>query len=196
MSNLDTAPSTLRPERELLRTRTHPKILFQPLALGALIIVAQVAAVIWVRFDTGVAGIDDWGQFVLQGALVVLLIGVSVIPFLRWRFSTFTVTTRAVTERWGVLYRRSRELPLNRIVSVTTDQGILDRIFRCGTLIFHDASVGQALSGPVNPLTARHGGENNIGVRFYDIPNIQQVRALIEQARDEQALVPEPASNR
>ena len=57
------------------------------------------------------------------------------VPFLRWRTTTYEVTTRRLRLREGILSRSGRDFPLNRISDVSFSQDLLDRMFGCGRLI-------------------------------------------------------------
>ena len=172
-----TIPAT---EQVLAQLRTHPKVLFKPFVLQLLLIAAHIAVSRYFPQDTGFPWIDEWGQLVVHGVIALVEVTYVVIPALRWWNASFTVTDRRLIETWGVLYRSSREIPLDRIASVTTERGILDRIFRCGTLVFHDAA--QAMQGFGRGLAQRSGNGVH-GIRFHDIPNYAQVLDLIDQAR-------------
>lgn len=140
--------------------RTHPKVLVVPAFWGLVVIVAFAAALKYV--PAGWAG--GHARLALTGVAVLALLIWCVLPILRWMTSTFTVTTRELQTRRGLLYRRSRDLPISSISEVTCEQGILDRIFRCGTLIVAE------------PATVD-------GVRFPDIPHVKHVRETIAQLR-------------
>lgn len=62
--------------------------------------------------------------FVILG-LIVLIIGST---WLSWRFHTFRITDEAVETRKGVLSRKSRRAPLDRIQSVNLQRPLLARI--------------------------------------------------------------------
>lgn len=61
--------------------------------------------------------------------------------------------------REGVLNRTGIDIPLSRINSVQFRHGLLDRVFRCGTLVIESASD--------EPIT------------FDDIPRVEQVHTYI-----------------
>lgn len=56
-----------------------------------------------------------------------------------------TITARQLVVSSGILYRKSKTVPISRITSVDFEQGILDRIFDCGPLIVNDTSADQPL---------------------------------------------------
>lgn len=173
------------PEREVpvWHGRTHPKVLFRVVLIEALIIALHTAAVLWLPRDTSLEWFNTWAWVVIHGTLLLANLWYGVIPFLRWISSTYTVTNLRVVANWGLLYKQSREIPIDRIVSVSVERGILDRIFRCGTLVLHDAAamMQTQTSGPWNVAPA--GG----GVRFSDVPRVLHVQALIDDLRFKRA---------
>ena len=62
------------------------------------------------------------------------------VAWLQWMATTYTVTTKRVITRAGVLNRTGHDLPLTRISDVQQDRGLTDRIFGCGTLILQTSS--------------------------------------------------------
>ena len=147
-------------ERVLTHEHPHPKMLVLP-ALVFLVTVglaAYLAAVI--------SGLS-WHSV---GWLLLLVVAVAVIgwftvaPLLRWRFTHFVVTDRRVLVREGVLTRTGFEIPMNRVTGVQFHQGVVDRLFGCGTL-----SVESYSDDPLE---------------FDDIPRVQHVYGLLQQASD------------
>lgn len=57
------------------------------------------------------------------------------VPFLKWRTTTYEMTSRRLRLREGILTRSGRDFPLNRISDVSFEQGLIDRLFGCGRLI-------------------------------------------------------------
>ncbi len=153
-------------------TRTHLKVLLTPFLLGVALMVAA-------GFVIGWAGDSGGGtpRLVAIVIVAVLLIWVTVLPFLRWFTWTYTLTNRRLIEQKGILTRSGRIIPLARINDVSYEKGVLDRILGCGTLIIHDAS-------------------QQSGLELHDIPHIEdlhrQISRLIldshapEMRRDEQ----------
>jgi len=63
-----------------------------------------------------------------------------VLPFLRWRTTTYTVTNRRLITRRGVLNKVSLDVPLDRIHEVSQERSLSDRMFGCGTLQIQTAA--------------------------------------------------------
>ena len=113
-----------------MHTRTHGKALIWPVI--ALVLVGAAigagAAAIPSRFPTGRAA----GRSAASGA--ILIIWWTVLPFLRWRTTTYTITNRRLITRSGILNKIGKDLPLNRINEVASERSLTDRMFGCGTL--------------------------------------------------------------
>jgi uncharacterized membrane protein YdbT with pleckstrin-like domain len=141
-------------ESVVIDTRTHPKALLLP---GLVLVVTLAVAVFLDRkVGNGIASLLIW---IL--ALVVFVWWV-LRPFVDWLTSTYTVTSRRLITREGLLTRRGHDIPLQRISDVAYDMGILDRILGCGTLVVSDAST--------------HGS-----VRLHDIPHVEEVQRKLTE---------------
>ena len=115
-------------EHVVLSVRTHAKALIWPVVLFILV-VTSVLTVALRQPDNSV-----WGLVAVAVAVPVLMIW-SLIPYLRWTTSTYTVTNRRLITRHGIITRTGRDIPLFRINDVAYEKGLLDRILGCGTLV-------------------------------------------------------------
>jgi uncharacterized membrane protein YdbT with pleckstrin-like domain len=127
-------------ERVVVTTRTHVKALFAPIAV--LLVLVFVTAFLGGRIQSDVT--DDTLALALWVALLVvaaaLLFLWVVRPFVTWWFTSYTFTDRRFIQRTGFIAKEGRTIPLNRISGVDFEMGVVDRIFRCGTLVVSDAS--------------------------------------------------------
>lgn len=143
-------------EHEVLRTRTHAKALFWP-AVGLVLIGAAVGG--------GAALVPGEARPVgqLGVALVGLVLAVwwSVIPFLRWRTTTYTVTTHRVFTRRGIVSRTGQQIPLDHVVEVSSSRSLADRMLGCGTLTVVTAT-----------------GD---GIVLDDVPDVEQVHSELSE---------------
>jgi uncharacterized membrane protein YdbT with pleckstrin-like domain len=144
-------------ESIVVDTRTHPKALILPLLV--LVLTMAVASFLDRQTDNGVVGLVIWLL-----ALLVLLWWV-LRPFLDWLTATYTITTKRLITREGLVSRKGHDIPLARISDVAYDQGVLDRMLGCGTLVVSDAST--------------HGS-----VRLHDIPDVEQVQRRLTELLD------------
>lgn len=141
-------------EHVVLHLRTHGKALVVPAVVGLACCLGIIA---WFALSGQPAG--SWGTYAVVGGAVLVLLWFSVLPFLRWRTSTYTVTNRRLITRQGILTRSGHDVPLNRINNVEYEQGVLDRALGCGTLVFETAAS--------EPVT------------LHDIPDIERAHVTI-----------------
>jgi membrane protein YdbS with pleckstrin-like domain len=140
-------------EYVVLSVRAHGKAMIWPAVVLVLVVAGVIAVLMTKPHNSGVA---------LAAAVVAVpvLILWSLVPFLAWISSTYTVTNRRLITRHGVLTRTGRDIPLFRINDVAYKMGLLDRLLGCGTLIVSDAT-------------------ENAGVVLPDIPHVEQVQLQI-----------------
>jgi uncharacterized membrane protein YdbT with pleckstrin-like domain len=94
------------------------------------------------------------------GVVWLVIVGwLALWPFLNWRTTHFVITDRRVMFRHGLMTRSGIDIPVARINSVEFRHGLLDRLFRTGTLIIESASQ--------DPL------------EFHDIPRVEHVHSLL-----------------
>lgn len=145
-------------ESVVVDTRTHYKALIPP---ALILIVTLAVAIFLVRLaSNGTVSLIVWVV-----ALVVVVVW-CVKPFLEWLTATYTITNRRLITREGLIARRGHDIPLLRVSDVAFNQGILDRMLGCGTLVISDAST--------------HGS-----VELHDIPRVEAVqRSLLDLLGD------------
>jgi membrane protein YdbS with pleckstrin-like domain len=140
-------------EYVVLSVRSHGKALIGPVAVFFVVVGAVIAVLMLNPNNTILAS----GAAIVAVPVLILL---SLIPFLRWLTSTYTVTNRRLITRQGLITRTGRDIPLFRINDVAYEKHLLDRILGCGTLIISDAT-------------------EKAGVVLPDIPNVEQVQLQI-----------------
>jgi uncharacterized membrane protein YdbT with pleckstrin-like domain len=127
-------------ETVLMHMRTHGKAMFWPavgfIGCGALL----GAGAALVPYDFRPAG-----QVAVAIVVGVLAGWWAVIPFLRWRTTTYTLTNYRLITRTGILNKTGTNLPLARVNDVTYERSLSDRMLGCGTLRVQTA----ADAGPV-----------------------------------------------
>jgi len=74
-----------------------------------------------------------------------------VRPVLIWLTATYTITTRRLITRHGVITRRGHDIPLTRISDVAYEKDLIDRLLGCGTLVISDASTHGQVALPDIP---------------------------------------------
>lgn len=139
-------------ESVVVDTRTHPKALIVP---GLVLVLTLAVAIFLDRLvDNGVVSLIVW---ILAAVVFVWWV---LRPFLSWLTSTYTITNKRLITRTGIISRKGHDIPLMRISDVAFDQGIVDRMLACGTLVVSDAST--------------HGS-----VRLHDIPRVESVQRTL-----------------
>jgi uncharacterized membrane protein YdbT with pleckstrin-like domain len=126
------------------------------LIVPGLVLVLTLAVAIFLDrlVDNGIVSLVVW---ILAAVVVVWWV---LRPFLTWLTSTYTITNKRLITRTGIISRKGHDIPLMRISDVAFDQGIIDRMLACGTLVVSDAST--------------HGS-----VRLHDIPRVESVQRTL-----------------
>lgn len=126
------------PDREsvIVRLRPHSRALFWPTVL--LVTVTGAAAY--------VAGLvrEQWQLIAVLAAAVVLVFAGWLVPLCRWLSRRYTITTRRIIVRSGIVVRSRQELLLSRAHDVTLRRGALQSLLRSGDVI-----VGASQYAPV-----------------------------------------------
>lgn len=155
------APGAPTPELRVARFRGHARRLAWSAAV--LIVTAGVCGYFYGNLP---APLENWMLLLAAGIVVLLLV---VLPFLRWLAHVYTITTRRVIERSGVLVARRRELAHVRGYTIQVRRGILQRMWGAGTL---------TLSNGVDPA-----------MRLANVPSVALVHeALVDQVEVNQIL--------
>jgi len=152
-------------ERLVLQLHPHWKTLLRPFLI--LILVVAAALVLLIMLPSGSSsGIAR----LAIGVIAVLAIMIwFTVPLLRWRTTSYELTTRRLRLRSGILSRSGRDFPLIRISDVSFSHGLIDRLLGCGRLVVESAG--------------EHGQ-----LVLNEIPRVEQVQAtLFQLVEDEQA---------
>src|SRR5579859_4205481 len=122
-------------ERTVLIMNPHWKTVLWPFVL--LVIVAAAAAVLLIVIPSGrLRGAEQ----IAVGAVALIIAAIwAGVPILRWRTTTYELTTRRFRLRYGILSRTGRDFPLTRISDVSFSHGLIDRMLGCGRLVIESA---------------------------------------------------------
>jgi uncharacterized membrane protein YdbT with pleckstrin-like domain len=122
-------------EQVVLLLHPHWKTLFRPILVAVVVVIAAliVEVVIPPGRYTGI------GRLAIAVVAILALMLWLIAPLLRWRMTTYELTTRRLRVRNGVVTRRGRDIPLARINDVSFEQGPLDRLLGCGRLVVESA---------------------------------------------------------
>jgi uncharacterized membrane protein YdbT with pleckstrin-like domain len=131
MCGMGRDPSMTADEQPVLLLHPHWKTLIRPvLVAGLLVAVALVLEVVVSSVLLRLA--------IAVVAVLVLMLWL-IVPVLRWRTTTYELTSRRLRTRYGILTRRGRDIPLTRISDVSFEKGLLDQLLGAGRLVVESA---------------------------------------------------------
>lgn len=116
-------------ERVIARLRRHGRALVWPSL--ALAVVAFGLAYLGGRMP------EEWQNLALLIAAVVLIVALFLVPLLRWLTVSYTITTRRLILRRGVLVHVRQELLHSRGYDLTVRKSALQRVFGSGDLLIN-----------------------------------------------------------
>ena len=149
-------------EEVVVRTRPHARALAVPLLV--LLVSLGLAG-----FAAGRVPDGDWQRAARAlVALVALAVVVrwSALPWLRWLGTVLEVTDRRVVVEHGLLRRTTRSVLLRRVVDVSVERSLGQRLVGSGTLVL--AAVGER-----GPVVVR------------DVPSVHEVARQVEDLLDD-----------
>jgi len=151
-------------EQLVLLLHPHWKTLIRPVLIAVLVV--TIALVAEALIPSGSASMAARGGVGVVAVLVLMVW--LIVPVLRWRTTTYELTTKRLRTRFGIVTRRGRDIPLTRINDVSLEKGVLDRLLGAGRLVVESA-----------------GEHGQIVLR--DIPRVEYVQAtLFRLVEDEQ----------
>ena len=148
--------SLIDDEQPVLLLHPHWKVLIRPVLVAVLVLVAALIVEAVIPSSSAAAA----ERLVVAAVAILALILWLMIPVLRWRLTTYELTSRRLRLRDGIVTRRGRDIPLIRITDVSFEQGPLDRLLGCGRLVVESAG--------------EHGQ-----IVLTEIPHVQQVQATL-----------------
>jgi membrane protein YdbS with pleckstrin-like domain len=151
-------------EQPVLLLRPHWKTLVRPVLLAVVVVAAALVLEAVIPSGSAAAALRLAVAVIAILALMLWL----MVPALRWRTTTYELTTRRLRMREGILTRSGRDIPLARINDVSFQKGPLDRLLGSGRLVVESAG--------------EHGQ-----ILLNDIPRVEYVQAtLFRLTEDEQ----------
>ena len=118
-------------ETELLHLRSHGKVLIGP-TLWLLVLAGLAGA----AFAVMPATWRPWSGWIVTLLAVGCAIPMYLLPLLRWRTTTYTLTNQRLITRAGIINKVGHDVPVARITNVAYERSLSDRIFGCGSLVF------------------------------------------------------------
>lgn len=117
-----------------------------------------LAAVVLLAAFAGVTALA--GNTAATSVLVIVAIAeiaVVIVGGYIWRMATtYTITNRRLHIKRGIVARKTQEARLERVQNVNTEQSVLERLLRVGTVDFDTAGTGAdegfRFEGVANPL--------------------------------------------
>jgi len=123
-------------EQVVFRAHSHWKNIFWPVVLtlvvGALVTLALLE---WLPSPEDHA----WQRWTVVVVAVLVVVPFGLWPVVTWLASTDTLTTRRLISRSGVFTRQGRDIPIDRVHSVSYRRSLLDRMLGSGTLVVQTA---------------------------------------------------------
>jgi uncharacterized membrane protein YdbT with pleckstrin-like domain len=151
-------------EQSVLELHPHWKTVLRPMFILVITVAAALAGIILIPSGTAA----KWERLAVGVAAILILLRWVLVPILRWRTTTYQLTTRRFRMREGILSRNGRDIPLMRINDVSFQHGPIDRLLGCGRLVVESAG--------------EHGQ-----LVLTEIPNVERVQSTLYQlVEDEQ----------
>lgn len=108
---------------------THIKTLLPAIIVESILVIAAAVGSFYVPGNA-----RYWALPTIWIAVLLLSIPLILVPWIKWITTTYTVTTKRVITRTGIMKRTGHDLPLTRISDIQIEKDFDDRIFGCGTL--------------------------------------------------------------
>jgi membrane protein YdbS with pleckstrin-like domain len=135
-------PSLTQDEHLVLLLHPHWKTLIRPFAVAVIVIVIALIAEVLIPSNSA-AAVE---RLVVAAVAILAVMLWLIVPVLRWRTTTYELTTRRMRVRSGIVTRHGRDIPLARINDVSFEKGPLDRLLGSGRLVVESAGEhGQIL---------------------------------------------------
>ena len=150
-------------ERPVLLVHPHWKVLIRPVLIAVLVLAAALVGEALI--PSGSAAVTE--RLVVAAVAILVLMLWLMVPVLRWRLTTYELTTKRLRIRDGIITRRGRDIPLSRVSDVSFEQGPLDRLLGSGRLVVESAG--------------EHGQ-----IVLTEIPNVQRVQSTLFQLVEEE----------
>ncbi len=131
-------PRRLLNDHETVVVDLHPHwwSLVRPVVLLLVAIGLGIAVLMVTEPETTVRTVAAWACIGLLAAGVCWL----VARYLAWVTTNFVITTHRVIDRSGVLTKRSIEIPLERVNTVSSSQHLFERLVGVGDLVVESGS--------------------------------------------------------
>jgi uncharacterized membrane protein YdbT with pleckstrin-like domain len=144
----------IQDESVVLELREHAKAMTWPFVI--------FLALVAVAGGTLLVSPADVVTWAVLGVCLVVGVGWVFLPWLRWRTTSYSITTQRIAERRGILTRTGRDIPLYRVNDISIEEDLIDRVFGCGTLVVADAT-------------------EKPGMVLHDVPHVEAVHKTLQE---------------
>jgi putative bacterial membrane flanked domain protein len=114
---------------------THIKTLLPAIIVESILVIAAAVGSFYVPENA-----RYWALPTIWIAVLLLSIPLILVPWIKWITTTYTVTTKRVITRTGIMKRTGHDLPLSRISDIQLEKNVDDRLFGCGTLFLQTSA--------------------------------------------------------
>ncbi|MHA7209867.1 PH domain-containing protein [Arthrobacter sp. MDT1-65] len=124
-------------ERVLVRTRPNPLPLVGPVLAGFVLLGVGGFGLGYLA-SRPLPGLAEWQPvlvLVALAAVALLLARVTVLPLIRWSGNRYVLTSMRLIHRRGATRRTEHQINLSAISQLQTEQGLMQRMARSGTLV-------------------------------------------------------------
>ncbi|WP_426998695.1 PH domain-containing protein [Pseudarthrobacter sp. N5] len=159
-------------EQVIVMTRPQPRRLILPAVVFVLAPAAAAFAAAWIIRGEPTRLLPlvsrEWTLWLVTACVLAaawVLCGYCLPRLLSWQGTRYTLTSRRIVARYGMLRRTDRQVSLAAVRHVTVSQSVLQRILRSGNI----------------SLETRHEGNTVIA----DVPEIARFRDFVLDALDD-----------
>jgi membrane protein YdbS with pleckstrin-like domain len=142
-------------ERVLVRTRPNPLPLVGPVLAGFVLLGVGGFGLGYLT-GRSIPGLAEWQPVIALAALAavaLLLVRFTVRPLVRWSGNRYVLTSMRLIHRRGATRRTEHQINLSAISQLQTEQGLVQRMVRSGTLVV-DLGFDRAHAYPHVPQVA------------------------------------------
>ena len=150
-------------EQPVFVLHPHWKVLARPVLIAVLVLAVALVGEALIPSGSGAAT----ERLVVAAVAILVLMLWLIVPVLRWRLTTYELTTKRLRMRAGIVTTHGRDIPLTRINDVSFEKGPLDRLLGCGRLVVESAG--------------EHGQ-----IVLTEIPHVERVQATLFQLVEEE----------
>ncbi len=114
---------------------------------------------------------------------------ITVYAFMRWYYESYSVRPGLLSHQWGVLFRKNKNIPLDKSMAVTVSAGPLAKLFHYGSIYVEDrknknnAAIIADISRPRDFLKVLERCLNSDGSHFHTEPNLKELLQMEEHER-------------